>query len=93
MKREGEIVEFRIFEQTVMFKMAEFTLLFNKLCFNFDERLPDNNYKMCLEFAHDIFDIQQSTYCRIHGDNLMARVRRQQNLNLDNHSFVNSLDE
>ena len=43
MKREGEIVEFKIFEQLIMFKMGELYLKFNKLCFNIDERHPEFN--------------------------------------------------
>ena len=39
-KMEGEILDFRIFEQQVMLKMGELKLLIDKLCFNFEERSP-----------------------------------------------------
>lgn len=39
-KMEGEILDFRIFEQQVMLKMGELKLLIDKLCFNFEERNP-----------------------------------------------------
>jgi hypothetical protein len=39
-KLEGEMIDFRIFEQQVMLKMGELKILFDKLCFNFEERSP-----------------------------------------------------
>ena len=39
-KLDGEMIDFRIFEQQVMLKMGELKMLFDKLCFNFEERSP-----------------------------------------------------
>jgi hypothetical protein len=39
-KLDGEMIDFRIFEHQVMLKMGELKLLFEKLCFNVEERSP-----------------------------------------------------